>query len=114
MNSFEQEKCFRVTRSPYASKRGRSFHAVQVEPETLRNLNYKHHYIIHISEHNSERLSLILAKGALVKLSVKKQYTRQIEHGGFLTVLLSNSMMLAVFLCLEEQHYRHQHQQQPI
>lgn len=87
MNSFEQEKCFRVTRSPYASKRGRSFHAVQVEPETLRNLNYKHHYIIHISEHNSENLSLILAKGALVKLSVKKQYTRQIEHGGFLTVI---------------------------
>lgn len=91
MNSFEQEKCFRVTRSPYASKKGRSFHAVQIEPETLRNLNYKHHYIIHISEHNSEHnsdnLSLIFAKGALVKLAVKQQYTRQVEHGGLLTVI---------------------------
>lgn len=87
MNSFEQEKFFRVTRSPYSSRKGRSFHAVQIDPDTLRNCNYKHNYIIHISENNSESLSLILIKGALVKLAVKKQYSIRVEHGGILTVI---------------------------
>ncbi|EKP0310074.1 AAA family ATPase [Aeromonas veronii] len=87
MNSFEQEKFFRVTRSPYSSRKGRSFHAVRIDPDTLRNCNYKHNYIIHISEHNSESLSLILTKGALVKLAIKRQYSIRVEHGGILTVI---------------------------
>lgn len=87
MNDFGQERFFRITRSPYSSRKGRSFHAVQIDPDTLRNCNYKQNYIIHINEHNSERLSLILAKGALVKLAVKKQYSRRVEHGGILTVI---------------------------
>ena len=87
MNDFEQEKFFRITRPPYSSRKGRSFHAVQIDPDTLRNCNYKQNYIIHIIENNSDRLSLILAKGALVKLAVKKQYSRRVEHGGILTVI---------------------------
>lgn len=87
MNDFEQENFFRITRPPYSSRKGRSFHAVQIDPDTLRNCNYKRNYIIHIIENNSDRLSLILAKGALVKLAVKKQYSRRVEHGGILTVI---------------------------
>jgi exodeoxyribonuclease V alpha subunit len=87
MNSFEHEQCFRVTKTPYSYKKGRAFHAVQIDPDTLRNSDYKHHYIIQVNEHDSESLTRILAKGTLIKLAVKTIYSKQTEHGYILTVI---------------------------
>lgn len=81
MNLLVQELLFRVTKAPYPQKRGMAFHAVEIDPDTLRNCEYKHHYIIQIDEQESENLTSILARGTLVKLAAKTMYSRKIDHG---------------------------------